>query len=414
MFKQEEVDEEHDTKCKKRRKLLLLGYAFYFYKRRRRRNNTFRRRLNLEGRLRRDRSLRRRALCNPEESPWQRLYDSGDDPALITVTGMDHGAFKELLKLFVPLFDQCTPWTGDKDGTTYRRLRLDRSKGRGRPRIITAEACLGLVLAWYRFRGAEYILQGWFGFTGTHNNVWLRFGRRILLRSLRKHPEAKVTFPSNEEISTLKGICKARHPALENVYCFADGLKLTLEAAPGIDIQGMYYNGWTHDHYITNLFVYSLSGRIICCVVNAPGSLHDSTLATWGGVYEKLESAYNTSGGVCCVDSAFQAGNVDWLIKSAQDVAQAETSRDFDVISQATALRQAAEWGMRAIQSSMPRLKDRFLYEDEEKEHREREVILKLVPLLYNFRLEFVGLNQLRTVYVPNWSKDSDYLIYGD
>ena len=53
-------------------------------------------------------------------------------------------------------------------------------------------------------------------------------------------------------------------------------------------------------------------------VVNAPGSLHNSTLATWGGVHDKLEQAYNDCKGVCCVDSAFQAGNnVDWLIKSA-------------------------------------------------------------------------------------------------
>ena len=31
---------------------------------------------------------------------------------------------------------------------------------------------------------------------------------------------------------------------------------------------------------------------------------------------------------------------------------------------QATSMRQAAEWGMRAIQSSFPRLKDTFVYEE--------------------------------------------------
>ena len=57
------------------------------------------------------------------------------------------------------------------------------------------------------------------------------------------------------------------------------------------------------------------------------------------------------------------------------------------------------------------RLKDRILYEEEEKEHKEQEIILMLVPLLYNFRNECVGLNQLRNTYIPNWSKDSDYII---
>ena len=373
----------------------------------------FRNELNLEGRRRRDRCIRREALLQPEAAPWQKLYSSGNEASLITITGMDYAAFKELLKIYKPLFDEYTPWTGDCDGTTYRRLRVNNSNQtkKGRKRIITAEASLGLVLAWYRFRGAEFVLQGWFGFTGTHCNVWLRFGRRMLLKCLRKHPDAKVSMPTIDEIRTLQMICLARHDALENVYCVADGLKLMLEAAPGDDIQGMYYNGWTHDHYVTNLFVFSICGRIIACVVNAPGSLHDSTLASWGGVYDKLEEVHRACGGICCVDSAFLANDVDYLLKSAQDTTNAVTHKDFEVISQATSLRQSAEWGMRAIQASMPRLKDRFLYEQEEKQDKERRIILELVPLLYNFRLEAVGLNQLRSTYVPNWSKDGDFII---
>ena len=404
-----ETEEEDTHRRQKRRRNLLILWYYWHYKSRK--VVTFRSQLNLEGRRRRDRCIRREALLDPDQSPWHKLYSSGNAASLITVTGMDPEAFGELLKIYKPHFDENTPWTGDCDGTKYRRLIANNSKGRGRKRIISAEASLGLVLAWYRFRGAEFILQGWFGFTGTHCNVWLRFGRRILLKSLRNHPDAKVSMPTTDEIRTLQGICMARHDALENVYSVADGLKLMLEAAPGDDVQGMYYNGWTHDHYVTNLFVFSVCGRIIACVVNAPGSLHDSTLASWGGVYEKLEQVYTECGGVCCVDSAFLANETAYLLKSAQDTTNAVTHKDFEVISQATSLRQAAEWGMRAIQSSMPRLKDRFLYEEEEKQHKERRIILELVPLLYNFRLEAVGLNQLRSTYVPNWSKDSEYII---
>ena len=129
--------------------------------------------------------------------------------------------------------------------------------------------------------------------------------------------------------------------------------------------------------------------------MNAPGSLHDSTLATWGGVYDAINSVYERTGGMCCVDSAFASDDNPSLIKSAQDTTKANSARELAFINQATSLRQAAEWGMHAIQSSMSRLKDRFLYEEEEKQHREREVALKLVPLLYNFRLEHVGLSQI-------------------
>ena len=392
--------------------LFLVAVLLYLRrKRKKRKTQSFASiRLNLEGRIRRDRSIKRAALVDPEHSAWKKLYDSGHDGSLITVTGFDHAGFAELLRIYKPCFDQFTPWTGDQDGTTYRRLQIGANEGRGKKRIITAEASLALVLCWYRFRGAEFILQGWFGFTGTHNNVWLRFGRRMLLRVLKQHKEAKVEFPTVEEIEQLKEMVKSRHDALDGVYCFADGLKLMLEAAPGINIQGKYYNGWTHDHYITNLFVFSASGRIIACVVNAPGSLHDSTLCSWGGVYAKLEAVHDSTGGICCVDSAFQATN-DYLLKSAQDTTKARNPQDMRRIQQATSLRQAAEWGMHAIQASMPRLKDRFVCEGEDKAFKEREVVMELVPLLYNFRLEFTGLNQIRTTYCLDWAKDADYLV---
>ena len=62
---------------------------------------------------------------------------------------------------------------------------------------------------------------------------------------------------------------------------------------------------------------------------------------------------------------------------------------------------------MRAVQSSMPRLKDHIAYEEE----GERAVILKLVPLLYNLRTSKVGLNQIRNTYTPHLSKDADFFI---
>ena len=74
---------------------------------------------------------------------------------------------------------------------------------------------------------------------------------------------------------------------------------------------------------------------------------------------------------------------------------------------QATSLRQAAEWGMRAIQSSMPRLKDHIRYE----EQGERRRMLTLVPLLYNLRVSRVGLNQIANTYVREWARDASFYI---
>jgi DDE superfamily endonuclease len=390
-------DEDH----RRRRKWLV-----FIHLSQRKKSIKFSNLLTNSGRWRRDRKLPRLALPNPIESPWQKVFDSKDDGSLITVTGFDFNAFNVLLSLFRPWFDGYTPWTGKQDGFTFKEVQVNE-KYKGKARIITAQSCLGLVLSWYRFRGAEYVLQGWFGFTGCHTNVWLRFGRRMLLKCLISHPLARLHMPSAENIEKLKAIVNARHSTLKDVYCTCDGLKLRFQRQSGLDEQSMFYNGWVHGHYVTNLFVFSADGRIIATVLNAPGSLHDSTLASWGGVYDKLQSTYLETGGVCCVDSAFAANNSPYLFKSSQDTTNVEGSLAFQQAVEATSLRQASEWGMRAIQSAFPRLKDALKYE----ENGERRRILKLVPLLYNVRLELVGLNQIRNTYVPLWSRDGDYII---
>jgi DDE superfamily endonuclease len=331
---------------KRRSRILLLAAVLLDLE-----DDTFRDLLDIEGRQRRDRRIPRTALLTPGESAFDKLYNSGNNQALITVTGFDHRAFRSLIDLFSPWYLSHTPWTGSQDGTTFKAL--DTNHGRtGRRRIITATTCLALVLTWYRFRGAEYQLQGWFGFTGTHANVWLKFGRRGLLKVLKAHPLSRVEMPSDEKIEELKAVCAAKHPLLTDVYCVADGVKFYFEQCEDLDEQCMYYNGWKCDHFVGNLFVFSLDGLIIGCVVNAPGSIHDSTLAELGGIYDKLNDVYVRTGGKCCVDSAFCNSANPCLIKSSENIMRADNPEELLLQQEATSLRQAAEWGMRAIQSS--------------------------------------------------------------
>ncbi len=79
---------------------------------------------------------------------------------------------------------------------------------------------------------------------------------------------------------------------------------------------------------------------------NSPDTMHDSTLADYGNVYEKLEHIFNETGGKVVVDLAFCLVNNDFLIKSGQNVPLGNPqlvlrARD------ATSIRQASEWGMR-------------------------------------------------------------------
>jgi len=124
-----------------------------------------------------------------------------NDQALITVIGFDHAAFESILYLFEPYFNNYTPWVGAKDGCRFARMK--KTERRGRCRLTGAKSCLGLVLAWHRFKGSEYVLCAWFGFTGTCANVWLRFGRRMLMLALWMNPLARVSLPSDEKIKVL-------------------------------------------------------------------------------------------------------------------------------------------------------------------------------------------------------------------
>ena len=131
-----------------------------------------------------------------------------------------------------------------------------------------------------------------------------------------------------------------------------DGLKLILEQSGDCVMQNMFYNGWTHDHYISSVLVFCPDGTIPIGAVNYPGCFHDSQIADWGSIYKKLEIVFNQNGGKCVVDSAFARNRYHYLVKSLQT---APVDFQEAIINQeATSMRQSSGWGMRSLQSSFP------------------------------------------------------------
>jgi hypothetical protein len=165
-----------------------------------------------------------------------------------------------------------------------------------------------------------------------------------------------------------------------------DGLKLYLQQSGNAVIQEWYYNGWTHDHYVTSVFCFCPDGTIPIAFFNVPGSVHDSQVAEFGNIYNKLEDVYLLTRGKCCVDSAFGNVNQNYLYKSCQDLLRSsvptrrERILDLRKKREATSTRQTAEWGMLSLQASFPQLKDQFIYE----ERGEQRIVLKMMVLLYN------------------------------
>lgn len=370
------------------------------YKRRHSRyQKRFHRELGATERQIRQRRIPRESLHAVHRSAWRALFYSYNNQALITATGLDHGTFEYLLRKFEPIYNTYTPF-----GST-----LIKTSTRGRKRRITAVDCLGLVLVWTRTRGSAMSLQLHFGLSMTNLTMYLRFGRRIVAEVLKDDNYARIAIPSPETIERYKQLINAKYPALEHVWTAMDGLKTPIQQSGSTHTQKYYYNGWKHNHFVTSVFCFCPDGTIPIAHMNLPGATHDSTIADWGDIYIKLERVYNLTGGICAVDSAFRMRNAPYIMKSSQTnfVGEGATSdaQRLDIMrkQQCTSMRQCAEWGMRAVQSSFPRLNDKFPFET----RGERRIAIKMMVLIYNLRARMVGINQIKNFFMPALNVDA-------
>jgi hypothetical protein len=190
----------------------------------------------------------------------------------------------------------------------------------GRRRVVQPEDCLVLVLVCICTRGSLHVLQLVFGLTYSNLYVYLRFGMRIIVETFRHNPLARVSIPSAEEIESFKLAFAERHPLLNDCWATMDGLKLYLQRAGNTYIQERFYNGWMHDHYVTSVFCFCPDGTIPISFFNVPGSVHDSHVAKFGNIYNKLEEVYHLYGVKCCVDLAFGHVTRGYLYKLCQDL----------------------------------------------------------------------------------------------
>ena len=248
----------------------------------------------------RQRRIPRRSLLLVEDSPWRRVFRSGDPQAMITLTGFDLPSFQYLCALFAPYYNDFSLFLDVENGYI-----LKKRTNRGRPRLMTAEDCLGLVLGWSCTRGSLMVLQLIFGMSMTPDAKYLRYARRILVSVLRTNEMAKISMPSNAQLEDYRSMIEARHPALKDVWGTMDRLKVTIKAAGNFLTQSRFYNGWKCDHFVTSVLCFVPDGTIPAAAFNFPGCSHDSTVAEWGDLYGKLESVYNSTGLQFVVDSAF-------------------------------------------------------------------------------------------------------------
>ena len=380
---------------------MILGHYWYEYTDFSRTRNRKRREryaeLSYEQKIRRTRKVPRIATLPPCKSSWAYLYGSDNVQGFITVTGIDPPSFRKLLHKFSTLFHSHSPYALE-DGN-IRPISPGQNRP-GRPRKITADACLGMTLFWTRTTCYYWTIAGFFGLTGSPCELWLRFGKRMLLQVLRNRDDSKIKMPSEQKVAKYIGSIGQLYNGLSDVAYVGDGLKILVEKSGDNAKQNAFYNGWKCDHFITNLFLFAPDGTVIAAILNCPGSVHDSELAKMGvpSIYQKLEDHYDKYGAKCVMDSAFAGSGRPCIIKSIprERIGMvSETDEEALIYEQSLSVRQAAEWGMRALQGSMPRLKARWHFEEKD----ERLIGLTMITHLYNFKANNMDLNQIRSVY---------------
>ena len=64
-----------------------------------------------------------------------------------------------------------------------------------------------------------------------------------------------------------------KYPSMLGMFGFLDGLKLKIHPPSDPEMENAYYNGWTSDHYISNVFLFTPDGCVSYAVMNCPGKV---------------------------------------------------------------------------------------------------------------------------------------------
>ncbi|EDQ98024.1 uncharacterized protein LACBIDRAFT_316314 [Laccaria bicolor S238N-H82] len=344
--------------------------------------------------------VRNELLPNPRVgTPWQRLLDSRSDPAYITTMGIDVTTFTYILDSGFTEHWNATPIPrADCPGTAVPRLNS---------RSLDAAGALGLILHYLNSTMREVSLMQIFALIPSTVSRYITFTLTILLSVLRVIPESEVRWLIGDEFQSNNDLIIVRHNLLTGAFGSMDGLNLAVQTSTNQEIENATFNGWLHDHFVSSVLAFGASGVIIACKLNAPGSWHDSRVAR--PIYEKLR-AETPEGYYLVTDTAFPRGTdqIKGRIKAPMkdgtrlpaDPVARKAAMAFD--RQLLSYRQTAEWGMRAVQGSFGRLRVPLEINFEAR----RGDLLETVVRLYQIRTRLVGINQIRSVYMPIWREN--------
>lgn len=349
--------------------------------------------------------IHRRSVPHPLRSAlsthWKQLLSCGTSSNFICEINFDRHC---VLTVLIPRFEAVR--NAVNFGSPYRY----GPKVRGRKPLLESVDILGLVLKYLKSTARQHELCGMFGLVPSTVSVWIDYGLTVLLRVLRDKtvPEFRVAWPTVAEMDASYKLLRCNRPngcLLPDVFGVVDGGRMLCADYSDADLQNAYYEGYTGNVEVTNIFVFNFFGEIIHAGINYPGSWHDSKVVLASGLLlDSLSDAKTPRGRAILGDSAFVVksrvihGKIIRARKSTETVDTPTSSllASVDAILQRVmpSERQSAEWGIRAVKAPFGRLR-LPLPADASTRFR----LLSVCVHLYNLRVREIGLNQIRTVY---------------
>jgi len=262
---------------------------------------------------------------------------------------------------------------------------------------------LGLLLC---YLGSQMNLK-WlcliFGITPSACSRILKYILRLTVKRLRHHPLARVKFPTEEKMQQYAEMIRHREPSVTDVIGFMDGVSFTTECTDERVEQNAYYCGYDCDTMVNNVFIFGPDGKIFFCAINYPGSWADGTLTARFFSHIKQRIGRHK----ICVDQGFpRSGEASGILvgpipeRSVRRLHPALHDNLLRLSNVYTSLRQASEWGMRGMQGTFPRCKKRL-----PSDRVKLRLVIESIVFINNFRTHIVGLNQISTVFNPEYEQ---------
>lgn len=325
--------------------------------------------------------LTRQGLYSPKFSPWKKLLNCGSNNCFLEMTGFTFEAFRSLTEA---LFND-------------ELMGIGGARSVGRPTFLNYEDQIGLYLYFVNSTCKIKHLCQIFGIIPSSAKYYINNMMRRVVRKLKRNAIARVKAPNEAEMANYAQMVFDRDTVVRDVIGFMDGLSIPVQCSDDVFDQNAYYNGYHCETMVQNIFVFYPTGKVGFACINFPGSWHDTTVAD-----DIIEWAIRNLGEYkICVDQGFPRGGklLGKFVGPLKESVRQNLSpilRDIliDLHNRYTSLRQASEWGMRALQGSFSRLKSRLTSNKVIRYH----IILSIV-LLHNYRTELVGLNQIATVF---------------